>query len=131
MRNIQYRFIVVAVLCSIILGCQKSEKNVDVGDRFEVAEDFWYKGTLRSTEDDDESFMCILPKGAVLKATEKSDVHKEFFSAEPIRIDNESDQVVIENRLVPQNIRSRSDYGGYYFSLQKDLLGTKLKRLEQ
>ena len=131
MRILQNRFFIFVILCSIIPGCQKSVKDVDEGDRFEVTEDIWHKGNIRSTEGDEESFVCVLPKGTLVKATEKSDAMKEFFSAEPTSIENESDQVAIEIRLVPENIRSRPDYAGYYFSFQKDLLGKKLKRIEK
>jgi len=131
MRILQNRFFVFSVLCSIILGCQTPDKAVAEGDRFEVTEEFWGNGTFLNTDGNEESFKCILPIGTVLKATEKSDAINQFFSTEPISIGTESDRSVIENRLVPQNIRSKPDYAGYFFSFKKDLLVYKLKRLEK
>jgi hypothetical protein len=125
------KFILAAVgVAMVSVGCGGGSLSVKEGDRFEVIDGLTHKSVIKNVQNLDESFNCVLPKGTVVTAVEKSDKFKTYFTVEVVAVGAVTDKDAIEGILVPNDIKSRADFQGFNFVFSKDLLGKSLKRLK-
>ena len=94
------------------------------GDRFEVLQDHATFGGTTWFKPYSGSFPCFIPKSTVLIAG------NDQLEGVPGFLVVAEDYRGMEEKLVPEEIRSQEKYAGYHFGFLTDDIGKILKRLE-
>ena len=120
---------VLAIAMVLLVGCG-SGKGVKKGDRFEVLEPLREQATTQWEEPYSDGFVCHVPAGTILEATYSSTPGAKVFECKPIKVPGMEDPEATRS-MVPQAIREKEGYLGFSLSLSIDLIGAKLRKLEQ
>ena len=110
----------------LFLSCG-STSTVKKGDRFEALVDLKEAADIQGSLEYSDGFTCVIPKGAILEALYSSS-SSDFFECRPIMLDGNSQEGYIIEKLVPEVVRRRPGFETFSVSLNRDYIGTKLKK---
>ncbi|MBD3343793.1 MAG: hypothetical protein GF401_01870 [Chitinivibrionales bacterium] len=127
MKRYSSTFIALA-LCLFAVSC--GSKKIKRGDRFEVLTEMREEATMRWDQPYTNSFNCIIPQGTVLEVTMAPPAGAEFLEVEVVSVNGNSNKEFIEEKIVPDHIRHRKGYEGFYLSIPRKYVGEKIQKVE-
>ena len=130
MINVRY-MIVVFVLSAFFLGGCGSKIKIKEGDIFEVIEEVRENATVQSDQQYSDGFTGVVPKGSIIKVVSTPLSSVTYFDVILIEVHGKRDQAYIEKLLVPEAMRNSEGYRGFYVSIPKGYIGTKIKRVSE
>jgi hypothetical protein len=117
------------LLTLVAVGCGPSGTAVKKGDLYTATEEVKVVAQGIYDGNYDESFDVYLPQGTVLQAIENSPGTGKVVGMYPTQYEGITDPKEIEVKLVPTGVASQTGFKGFYISVAKELLGTKLKKM--
>ncbi|MBD3420166.1 MAG: hypothetical protein GF398_08630 [Chitinivibrionales bacterium] len=108
----------------LLFGCGANE--INKGDTFVVIDEFRQEASIEWAEPYSEGFSALIPTGTVLEV-----IYKPGTSHMDVKItvlDGNQDQQHLEEKIVPDFIRNRPGFEGFYFSIPKNYVGTKIEK---
>ena len=126
MKNIIISLFSVLLLLFVV-GCGSST-SIKKGDKFEVLETLSEVAAIQSSSGFEESFTCQIPKGSILQA-EYNVNSSGFFECKIIALGEITDDIKIQEALVPNSIMNKEGYRGFTVTFSKEYTDTKLKKL--
>ena len=120
---------IAVFVAALVPGCGQGTR-VKKGDRFEVLEDM---RTTANTEPDQpftDGFSTVIPAGSVVEARFTTTPGASFFECAPVTVHGSTNPVAIMHFFVPDHIRTREGFTGFWFSLPIKQIGTKLKPID-
>lgn len=113
-----------------VAGCGP-QSTVKEGDLFEVLEEVRVSGESRWADGSTEGFNWDIPGGTVVKALYSQRAGLKFFECIPTQVEGVTGEDEIVDRILPVHLKSLSGFEGLSLTINLDLIGTKLKKLEQ
>ncbi len=127
---IYVRYMIVMFLASVffLAGCG-SKIEIKEGDTFEVTEEVRENATIQSEQNYSDGFTGIVPKGSIIKVVTTPLSSVTYFDVILIEVHGKRDPAYIEKLLVPEAMRNSDGYRGFYVSIPRSYIGTKIKRV--
>jgi hypothetical protein len=110
-------------------GCN-NEKNVKIGDRFEVLENLRVPAATEWEEPYNDGFTAQIPKGAILEARFTITPGSSYFECIPVKVNTISGHAAMMQYFVPESIKNKKGFKGFSISLPVKDIGVTLKKIE-
>ncbi len=129
---IYIRYVIVMFVATVFfLGGCGSKVEIREGDTFKVTEEVRENATVQSDQQYSDGFTGSVPKGSIVKAVSTPLSSVTYFDVILIEVHGKREPAYIEELLVPESMRNSEGYRGFYVSIPRSYIGTKIKRVSE
>jgi len=119
----------VCLVTVAFFGCGSS--TLKKGQQLKTLEDVGQKGELKWEDETTESFDCTIPAGSVIEVLYTQRPGINVVECTPLSINGETDEMYIDEQLLPPHILNKGDYKEYTLVIDANLVGTKFERVDK